>query len=652
MNTRHIILASILSVGAWSLAGQENICIFNSDDMVYTGSTEEVDRVVLEDDNTKVSLYNADGAVLYSASRSSIDSMVFTRKPVADVLDVVFKTDGTAEDVSPMHNVVTTSSGGAVSTYFSSTYKRYVARFGNTWAGSTSGFYKIDYSNNTAFKNALADGHTLEAVVMANYEPPIKEGEAKFFSSHESGGTGLMVCKAFRGLNGKNELAFLPHVGGDWRFASSGIVPEPQVYYHIVGVWDKEAGKSRVYIDGELKNEADAAGEFKFPKANSNWFSIGSDAGPTAQLGWNGDVVLARIYDDPLTQEEVTMLWADVKALQDNAHSALVSNVDYLSGLAFRVGQPYTINGTGFMPGDVLHFSSITGGMADIVVEGTATETGYEITIPEGLVSGQYRMNLYRGEQMQDLGLIKVAIVEQFPKAPEVVAHRGYWDTEGSAQNSLASFKKSQELGLYGSETDVWQTADGYLVLCHDESINGVSIQNSTYDQIKDFTLSNGEKLPQLVDVLKVAKEGNTKVFLEVKNHATAEKNTAAVKAILEAVKKEGVQDKMEYITFSLEIGKSIVALDPTAKVAYLGGGMAPEDVYALGIRGLQYHQTEYRNNPQWIQEAHELGMTTNVQGTNTVEDMGDMINMGIDIISTDKPLLALEVQQYYKENQ
>ena len=212
MNTRHIILASILSVGAWSLAGQENICIFNSDDMVYTGSTEEVDRVVLEDDNTKVSLYNADGAVLYSASRSSIDSMVFTRKPVADVLDVVFKTDGTAEDVSPMHNVVETHAGGALSTYYSATYNRFVAQFGNSWGkGTSTGYYEIDYANNTAFRNALADGHTMEAIVMGDYEQPIENVEAKFFSSHERGGTGLMVCRTG---NGRCSTSGCPPGGG------------------------------------------------------------------------------------------------------------------------------------------------------------------------------------------------------------------------------------------------------------------------------------------------------------------------------------------------------------------------------------------------------------------------------------------------------
>ena len=36
-----------------------------------------------------------------------------------------------------------------------------------------------------------------------------------------------------------------------------------------------------------------------------------------------------------------------------------------------------------------------------------------------------------------------------------IIAHRGYWKTEGSAQNSIASLTKAQQLGIYGSEFDV-----------------------------------------------------------------------------------------------------------------------------------------------------------------------------------------------------
>ena len=195
-------------------------------------------------------------------------------------------------------------------------------------------------------------------------------------------------------------------------------------------------------------------------------------------------------------------------------------------------------------------------------------------------------------------------------------------------------------------------TTDGYLVLNHDEKINGISIQDATYNQIKDCTLSNNEKIPQLKDILALLKNGTTKLFIEVKAHSTTEKNIAVTKAIIDEVKAENAQDMVEYITFNLDICRELVKLNPTAKVAYLGGGMAPKDAYGLGIRGIHYHQKEYRDNPQWIKEARDLGMTVNVQGTNSVEDMAEMINLGANLISTDKPRLALKVRQYYLDNQ
>ena len=77
--------------------------------------------------------------------------------PVADVLDVVFNADGTAEDVSPMHNEVGTHAGDGLVTYYNNTYGKYVARFDNTWAGAATGWYSIDFRNNERFWNKLAD---------------------------------------------------------------------------------------------------------------------------------------------------------------------------------------------------------------------------------------------------------------------------------------------------------------------------------------------------------------------------------------------------------------------------------------------------------------------------------------------------------------
>lgn len=576
-------------------------------------------------------------------------------KPQADVLDVVFKTDGTAKDVSPMKNVVTTVASGALSTYYNSTYKRFVVKFENTWAGSTSGYYKVDYANNQAFRNALADGHTLEAVFMGNYEAPIKDGEAKFFSSHERGGTGLMVCKASG--ERQNEITFLPNVSespsNTWIWANSGVVPEPQTYYHVVGVWNKEEGKAYIYLNGELKKTADAVGNLNFPAEGSNWLGIGCDAGPSAQLGWNGDVVLARIYDAPLTQQNVAVLWDEVKRMQDKSEPDLVSDIEFYSGAAVVIGGTFHVKGQGFHENDKLHFLSITNEANDVTLNGVVVEnSGLDVVIPEGFLTGQYRMMLVRGDKMQDLGLTKVEVVEEFPNPAEVIAHRGYWDTEGSAQNSRTSLVKTQELGLYGSEIDIWLTTDGYIMLNHDETYNGVNIQNSTYAQVKDLTLSNGEKMPQLKDCLDLLKGSNTtKLMIEVKTHSSSARNMAVAQAAINAVTAENLQSKVEYIAFDLDICKELVRLDPNAKVAYLAGGMTPTALHNLGITGIDYHQQEFRDNPQWITEAKNLGMTVNVWTVNSIGDMTEMTNLGVEFITTDKPLDALKVKQYYLDN-
>ncbi|MDR2680038.1 MAG: glycerophosphodiester phosphodiesterase, partial [Tannerella sp.] len=59
---------------------------------------------------------------------------------------------------------------------------------------------------------------------------------------------------------------------------------------------------------------------------------------------------------------------------------------------------------------------------------------------------------------------IAFALPLQAQDAPKVIAHRGYWQTYGSAQNSIRSFERAAETGVYGSEFDVHMTADSVLV--------------------------------------------------------------------------------------------------------------------------------------------------------------------------------------------
>lgn len=76
----------------------------------------------------------------------------------------------------------------------------------------------------------------------------------------------------------------------------------------------------------------------------------------------------------------------------------------------------------------------------------------------------------------------------------KVIAHRGYWDCEGSAQNSVTALNKAHEVGAYGSEFDVSITADGIPVVNHDDSIQGFCIETSLYEQLKDLKLKTEKR--------------------------------------------------------------------------------------------------------------------------------------------------------------
>lgn len=71
----------------------------------------------------------------------------------------------------------------------------------------------------------------------------------------------------------------------------------------------------------------------------------------------------------------------------------------------------------------------------------------------------------------------------------KVIAHRGFWNTEGSAQNSLTSLRKAAKARLYGSEFDVQMTADSIIVVNHDNAIGGYIIEKTPYSKIKCTTV-------------------------------------------------------------------------------------------------------------------------------------------------------------------
>jgi glycerophosphoryl diester phosphodiesterase len=95
-----------------------------------------------------------------------------------------------------------------------------------------------------------------------------------------------------------------------------------------------------------------------------------------------------------------------------------------------------------------------------------------------------------------------------------VIAHRGASGRE--PENSLAAFRSAIELGADAVELDVHATADGAVVVHHDPNVGDCSIHESTLAQVREHTLSNGEAVPTLLEVLDALGADPT-VFIEIK---------------------------------------------------------------------------------------------------------------------------------------
>ncbi|MBR5638724.1 MAG: glycerophosphodiester phosphodiesterase [Muribaculaceae bacterium] len=240
---------------------------------------------------------------------------------------------------------------------------------------------------------------------------------------------------------------------------------------------------------------------------------------------------------------------------------------------------------------------------------------------------------------MRRLMMLLLAIAFVTASAQEVICHRGYWDADGSAQNSIRSLVKADSIGAWGSEFDVWMTADGVLVVNHDATFEGVTIETAKWKQLKDKRLKNGEPLPTLEQMLECGKGLKTRLIVEMKPHTSREQELEAARKIVKMVKKMGLEDRVEYITFSLQGMKNLKELAPDGTpVYYLNGELSPLQLAEFGMAGIDYSIKVMREHPQWIDEAHSLGMKVNVWTVNSDRDMEWCINYGVDYITTNAP--------------
>jgi glycerophosphoryl diester phosphodiesterase len=228
----------------------------------------------------------------------------------------------------------------------------------------------------------------------------------------------------------------------------------------------------------------------------------------------------------------------------------------------------------------------------------------------------------------------------------KVIAHRGAWKNAGHPENSIASLREAIKLGCEGSEFDVWMTADDVLVVNHDPEFMGIPIETSNYEELLTKELPNGEKIPTLEAYLREGiTQTKTKLILEIKaSELGPERNQKLAEESLAMVKELNAEKWVDYISFDKGICRRIMELDTTARVAYLNGEKSPAELKKQNYYGLDYEFSVLKENPHWIEEAQQMGLTVNSWTINKKEDMQWLLERQVDFITTDEPELLLKL--------
>ena len=235
------------------------------------------------------------------------------------------------------------------------------------------------------------------------------------------------------------------------------------------------------------------------------------------------------------------------------------------------------------------------------------------------------------------LGLV-MAVGCASSQGPQIVAHRGYW--HGNSENSIESLRKAQEFGAWGSEFDLHLTADDVVVVNHDGVVNGFRIQKTPFDSVRAYVPTLKEYLEQ------GARDEKCVLVAELKPHAEEGREDTLIRLVLQQLETQNLlkPERVVFISFSYHICKELARLCPGFTVQYLEGDKTPAEVHADGINGIDYHYSYFKAHPEWVKEAHGLGMSVNAWTVDKADDIRLMRDLGVDQITTNEPALTREI--------
>lgn len=214
------------------------------------------------------------------------------------------------------------------------------------------------------------------------------------------------------------------------------------------------------------------------------------------------------------------------------------------------------------------------------------------------------------------------------------IGHRG---AAGHApENTLAAIQKGIALGVDFVEIDVRRTADGALVLLHDETVNRTTngkgrLDRLSLQEVKTFNAGNGEHIPTLEEALKVV-AGKTGLMVELKVRGVAQPT-------VEAVRGAGFREPVIYASFLHDELKRVRTADPGASLLMLFGRLPQNPVVRAIAHGPSHIGLRHDTATGPLVEAfHRAGLLVFVYTVNSPDDIRHALSVGVDGIISNFP--------------
>ena len=201
----------------------------------------------------------------------------------------------------------------------------------------------------------------------------------------------------------------------------------------------------------------------------------------------------------------------------------------------------------------------------------------------------------------------------------KLLAHRGNASTGTeftTDENTLDALRRAQELNFAGIEFDVHLTADGQLVIRHDNKITDeLSCQGSIFDEIRAHRLPFGHQIPTLREWLEQAKKTpHIYQMLEIKSHK-GEREKELIAKSLEIIRELDMVDQMYMLSFKSSTVDEVLRQEPNMKVilnsSSLHHSLTPAEVKERGYYAVSYNINVILNHPEWIDEFKSYGIET-----------------------------------------